>query len=306
MLNTKERICPVCDTNSFVPFAEERIDPSKINNFSYASRKQPEFMCLRLVQCNSCDVIYAPNPPQADFLLNAYSEADFDSSIEAKAAANSYAKALEPYVAQLSKRNAAVDVGAGSGPLLPWLCNKGFSPVLGIEPSRAAIQAADPQIRPMLREGLFSPDLIQDITPSFICSFMTLEHMGEPGEFVQSAYNLLEPGGMLALVVHNWRAPLNRLLGLRSPIIDIEHLQLFSPKALKVLMEKTGFQSVQLQSIKNAYPLRYWLRLTPLPNSIKNLILNMVTKLGFADRRISLKVGNILAVGIKPTEQAHE
>lgn len=298
-----EKACPACGGRSHVRFADERIDPRKISDFTYASRKQPEFMCLRLVRCTDCDLVYAPTPPATDFLLSAYSEAAYDSGPEAQAAARSYAKALAPYVARLVGRSAAVDVGAGSGPLLPWLNECGFSPVIGIEPSRAAIAAAHPAVRHMLREGMFSHALLADVRPSLLCSFMTLEHLADPRGFFGTAFELLEPGGMLAVIVHNWRAPLNRLLSLRSPIIDVEHIQLFSPQSVRTLFARTGFVSIELQSISNAYPLRYWLRLTPLPVAIKVRIAGILDRFGLSDTQVSLCVGNILAIGIKPLEE---
>lgn len=295
-----ERTCPACGGDSYLPFADERINKNKINKFTYASRKQPEFMCLRLVRCKGCDLVYAPTPLTPEFLFSAYSDASYDSGLEAKAAAGSYAKALMPYVESLAQRKGAVDVGAGSGPLLPWLEDVGFDPVVGIEPSRAAIAAAPPSVLPLLREGMFSRAIIADIKPSLICSFMTLEHLSDPSGFVDEAYELLEPGGMLAVVVHNWRAPLNRILGLRSPIIDIEHLQLFNPQSVRTMLAQTGFVSVDLHGISNTYPLGYWVRLTPLPSWVKTTIINILNRIGLANTQISLRVGNMLAVGFKP------
>jgi len=300
--NDLERACPVCGSRSYVHFSDERIDTKKIGDFTYASRKLPEFMCLRLVRCTDCDLVYAPIPPANDFLEKAYSEASYDSGFEAQAAAVSYAKALAPYVFRLAGRSAAVDVGAGSGPFLPWLQKSGFSPVIGIEPSRAAIEVAPPEVKPLLREGMFAPAMLSDVNPSLFCSFMTLEHLADPLEFVRTAYELLDPGGMLAVVVHNWRAPFNRLLGLHSPIIDVEHLQLFSPQSVKALLAGVGFVSIDLQSISNAYPLRYWFRLTPLPTGVKMRITGLLDHIGLSDTHIALRVGNILAVGVKSME----
>ena len=175
-------------------------------------------------------------------------------------------------MARLDNRNSAVDGGAGIGTLLPWLGDIGFQTVIGIEPSRAAINAAPASVRPMLKEGMFSPELLNGVKPSLICSFMTLEHMDEPSTFVETAYSLLEPGGMIALVVHNWQGLLNRILGLRSPIMDIEHLQLFNPGSMDALLKKAGFENIKVIPICNRYPLRYWLRLTPLPPSLKRMI----------------------------------
>ncbi len=298
-----DRACPVCGATTHVNFADEHIDQERINDFTYASRKQPEFMCLRLVRCTSCNLVYAPNPPDNQFLSVAYADAAYDSSHEAQCAAQSYAHALAPYVAHLRGRTVAVDVGAGSGPFLPWLVDIGFQTVIGVEPSRAAIKAAPASVRPMLREGMFGSELLEGVKPSLICSFMTLEHMEDPGIFIKTVYSLLEPGGMIAVVVHNWQGLLNRALGLHSPIIDVEHLQLFNPSSLDTLLRNTGFEDIKVKPICNRYPIGYWLRLTPLPSSVKGVIDGVLKKLSVSDMQLSMRVGNLLAIGIKPEQE---
>lgn len=294
-----ERPCPVCTNRDYAHFADEHIDHAKLDDFAYASRKQPEFMCLRLVRCLGCDLVYAPEPTSLEKLSESYSHAAFDSSQEANAAARSYAKALKPYIARIPHRHAAVDVGAGSGPLLPLLAAEGFAPVIGIEPSRAAIDAAPEEVKSLLREGMFTPQMLESVRSSLICSFMTLEHVSDPGVLVADAHTLLESGGMVAVVVHDWRAPLNRLLGLKSPIIDVEHLQLFSPESLRRLLESRGYRDVQVKSITNSYALRYWVRLTPLPVRLKNLIIRTLECLRIADVHLPFRVGNMLGTGFK-------
>lgn len=302
--SSEDRACPVCGETKSEKFADEQIDPTKISDYSYASRKQPEFMCLRLVRCVGCSLVYAPNPPDRTFLSAAYADAAYDSIIEAHCAAQSYAHELTPYLPRLYNRNVAVDVGAGSGPLLPWLSNVGFRTVIGVEPSRAAVQAASPSVRPMLREGMFGTELLADVTPSLICSFMTLEHMDEPGLFVKTAYDLLEPGGMIAVVVHNWQGFLNRALGLHSPIIDVEHLQLFNPSSLNTLLKLAGFDDIKIITICNRYPLKYWLRLTPLSPKLKEVIDAILKKLVLSDIILPMRVGNILAIGSKTQKES--
>lgn len=295
-----ERLCPVCFQKNYFLFSEENIDLKKFNDFTYSSRKKPEFMCFRLVRCINCDLIYTPFPPDINFLTNAYSNASYDSGEEANYAAFSYGKSLEKLISNFSKKNAALDVGAGNGAFLPWLVSQGFSPVLGIEPSDAAIRSAPLNIQPMLYKGMFSGSMISHLELSFISSFMTLEHISDPYKFIKIAYDSLSPGGILTVVTHNWRAPLNRILGKRSPIIDIEHLQLFSPRSIKILFESIGFENIVIKKITNIYPLKYWIRLSPFPSFSKNLILNLINNYNAINIRIPLRVGNILTIALKP------
>lgn len=300
---SKDRACPGCGSLRSSHFADERIDQQKVSEFTYASRKQPEFMCLRLVCCSDCDLVFAPQPPDNSFLSDAYADAAYDSVEEASCAARSYARALQAPLRSLASRSTAVDVGAGSGPLLPWLKRSGFREVIGIEPSRQAIAAASPEVRPWLREGMFSAAALKDTSLALICSFMTLEHLRDPGQFARTAFDLLEPDGMVAVVVHNRSGFLNRVLGMKSPIIDVEHLQLFNPRSIAVLLERAGFEDIQVKAISNAYPLRYWLRLMPLPGILKRSLAYIFERTGLANLRIALRVGNIIATGKKTRQE---
>lgn len=270
-----------------------------MDSYSYASRKTPEFMCHKLVKCESCEVVYALSPPDDSFLLGAYSESDYDSDEAADCAAWCYNLALEPYLEKVRGRCLAVDVGAGNGALLPYFMEHGFAEVMGIEPSLAAIQAARKDISPHLRQEMFTRDSLVDGKADLICSFMTLEHLPDPGEFVEIAYEALAPGGLLAVVVHDYDGLLNRMLGKRSPIIDLEHLQLFNKKSIEILLKRNGFKDIAVTPLVNRYPLHYWLRLVPIPKGIKNGILGSGNWEHLLTKRISFNVGNIFAVGYK-------
>ena len=60
------RPCPVCgSTDATHERFAERFDPKRIGGMSYASRKEPEYMSLRMVVCPRCDLLYAPRVPSA-------------------------------------------------------------------------------------------------------------------------------------------------------------------------------------------------------------------------------------------------
>jgi SAM-dependent methyltransferase len=227
------RACPVCGSASdrARPFLDERIDPSLLNEFSFASRKEPEFLNYGMVQCEVCDVVYVNRPPSQQDLAQAYHSADYDSTEEAIDAAAAYLRELEPLLATIQK-GAALEIGTGTGAFLDQLRQKGFERVVGIEPSAAAIAAAPEHRRDWIKEGIFSGNDYEPQSFDFICCFMTLEHVRDPREIAESVHRLLKPGGVFATVTHDYRSTVNRILGRRSPIIDVEHMQLFSPDSL--------------------------------------------------------------------------
>jgi SAM-dependent methyltransferase len=270
-----------------------------LTGFSYASRKEPEYMCHRLVQCPECDLVYAEQPPAEAQLARSYHVADYDSSEEADDAALAYSRAIRPTLDKLTRRISALEIGTGSGAFLEHLSRAGFSTLVGVEPSAAAIAAAPCTRRAWIREGIFDE---KDYAPSsfdLICCFMTLEHVRDPRIVAQAAFRLLRTGGAFVAVTHDYRGLMNRLLGRRSPIIDIEHMQLFSRRSLRYLFEGAGYSGVTVNAYVNTYSTRYWMRLAPLPHVLKRFMGSTAAAIGADRLKLGINVGNVVTAGFK-------
>lgn len=296
------RSCPVCNTSSAQArlFLEENLDRSRLSEFSFASRKVPEFMCHRLVQCPTCDLVYADRPPGEDELAQAYHTASYDSSEEANDAAAAYLRAIRPVLDGMRSRQRAMEIGTGTGIFLEHLHREGFAELVGVEPSTAAIAAAPAHRQAWIRAGMFDAAGFEPGSFDLICCFMTMEHVRDPNAVAAAAFELLRPGGAFVTVTHDYHAPVNRLLGRRSPIIDVEHLQLFSKDSLRHLFQAVGYDQFRVQAFRNRYSLRYWLRLTPVPAALKRAGDFVMRKTGFARLKLSANVGNLFAAGRKP------
>jgi SAM-dependent methyltransferase len=292
------RNCPVCGEASAMAklFLRPSFDSARLTSLSFASRKVPEFMSYELRRCAVCQTVFASEAPSADILHSAYRDADYDSAIEAEFAARVYRQYLEPELADLSRRGIALEVGTGTGAFLRQLQQLGFTTPIGIEPSQAAIDAAASDVKPLIRKGVFEKADFLPNTLSLICCFQTIEHLSDPLSFIKQAYELLEPNGMVAIVAHNYAALLNRVLGKRSPIIDIEHLQLFNPKSLTFLLKRCGFFVQSSSSIRNVYPLSYWTGLLPVGRKAVSKLLQLSR---LWDIPVPVNVGNMLVVGTK-------
>jgi SAM-dependent methyltransferase len=300
------RACPVCGSQASTVFAEQSIDPAALDGFAFASRKQPEYMHYRLVACPVCDLIYASPAPGPETLAGAYLTAGFDSSDESKWAARTYRSLLRPVLASLGDPHhaaprgvhSALDIGAGDGAFLEELLAAGFGHVEGVEPSDAPRMSAKDHIRPFIHEGLFSPAVFEGRRFDLITCLQTIEHVHEPLALCRDAWSLLTEGGALFIVCHNRRAASAKLLGRHSPIFDVEHLQLFSPRSLRQLLGESGFTDVSVRPVFNSYPVRYWARLAPVPARLKAKTQEALGgRLG--SLRVMLPAGNIAAWGYR-------
>ncbi len=290
------RPCPVCGSrdDSHV-FAEKTLDDSTWKDLSFSSRKLPEYLVHRMVECPGCDVVYASPAPREEVLEQAYRMAPFVSAEESAFAAETYRRLLRSVLASLAGRENALDVGASDGTFLQALLDEGFKNVVGIEPAAASAAAAPASVRNRIRVEPFRRESIEGERFDLVTAFQTLEHVSDPTQVVRDAYELLEVGGAILVVVHNRRALLNRLAGRRSPIFDVEHVQLFSPRSIRELLQRAGFEDIRVAGVANRYPLRYWFKLAPLPSRPKSSLLTRLERSRIGSLPISLRPGNLVA-----------
>jgi SAM-dependent methyltransferase len=294
------RSCPICSSRDESNiFAEENFDPKLLNDFSFASRKTPELMHHRLVLCPTCDVLYSNPIPASKTISKAYQEAAFDSSEEARYAAHTYAKFLPTIKNNIPSVKGALDIGTGDGAFLSELLDHEFTGVMGVEPSLAPIKAASPKIRPLIKHTLFKPANFKKNSLGLVTCFQTFEHLLEPMVMCEGIYKILGEGGAFFGVFHNHRSLSAKILGLKSPIFDIEHMQLFTPTSAKFMMARAGFKRVEVRTIYNTYPLHYWLKVLPIPLKIKKMIIQILKKIGIGFIPIPLPAGNMAVIGYK-------
>jgi SAM-dependent methyltransferase len=129
---------------------------------------------------------------------------------------------------------------------------------------------------------------------SLVTCLQTIEHLPEPLAVCEEAGRLLKPGGALLVVCHDRRAWSARVLGRRSPIYDIEHLQLFDRATLRALLERSGFERIEVHGLVNRYPLGYWLRLARAPAALVRMLGRV------ASLPLAVPAGNLWAVGYRP------
>lgn len=299
LLQLEPRPCPVCGSADESQVIESNVDASRLGGDSFASRKEPEYMHLRLVKCPACRLLYASPVPPEDLVATAYREASYDSADESRYAAATYARTLAKLLDRLPAHGGALDVGAGDGAFVTELLAAGFDDAVGVEPSSAPIASAPTAVRGRIRHGIFRADDFEPGQFRLVTAFQVLEHVADPLAVCRDAYALLADGGAFVAITHNRRAVVNLAMGRRSPIYDIEHLQLFCRDAIRELFGRVGFQRVETRSLVNRYPLRYWLRLFPFPPAVKDGLVRRVSATRVGSLPVSLPVGNLAAIGFK-------
>lgn len=248
-------LCPACSHVGDLRYGQN-IDVSKMNSATYSSRKRPEFMHYDYFECRRCKSLFTCEVATED-LIASYQEAPLGAISESRFAARTYRDLILRY--QGLAPTTLLDIGCGDGAFLSLMADAGTTLAHGVEPSEHAVaQCSDHRISII---GQTIENLKVNIRYEAVCLFQTIEHLGNPRATLQAMSSLCSQSGSIYVICHDRHAPVNRLLGTRSPIFDIEHLQLFTKLGLSSLINSTGMDIQHLQHFTNRYPLSYILRL---------------------------------------------
>lgn len=147
-------------------------------------------------------------------------------------------------IRQHSARNGKLlDVGAAYGFFMEEAARFGFEPY-GVELSREAAQHAS-------QYGLVFQTPFLDVKTDHRFSAITfidsLEHFEDPEGGLRKAFDLLDDGGLVAVMVPNIASWFARITGAKwHLLLPEEHLFYFTNDSLRRLLQKTGFQIVHL------------------------------------------------------------
>jgi SAM-dependent methyltransferase len=147
----------------------------------------------------------------------------------------------------------------------------------------------------LMRPGLFEAGQFD-----VVCMFQTFDHITDPNALLEECFRVLKPGGFLLCLNHNVDAPSARVLGERSPIVDVEHPFLYSPKTMARVAGAHGFVVAESGSARNRVTVRYLAWLAPLPGFIKLRALAGLKVARIGGLTISVPLGNLYFIARKP------
>jgi SAM-dependent methyltransferase len=289
--------CAICGTaGNADELYPATLTPDAFTATVFSARRLPDRVHYRVVRCRACDLVRSDPVLGAEGLARLYQASTFEYGDELDGLRATYGKALEWLAELVPARAGLLDIGTGSGFVLELAHDSGWGDVRGVEPSEDAIAKARPDIQPriaadMMRPGLFAPGSFDAVT-----MFQVLDHMPDPVGLLEECRRVLRPGGVVLAFNHNVSAWSARLMGERSPIIDVEHTYLYSPATIRTLFDRSGFDVVSVRPVRNTYSIRYLAHLLPLPAAQKRPLLSLLQGSRIGGREATVPLGNLCLI----------
>lgn len=203
---------------------------------------------IRIFECQHCGLVQNP----ADFDHEGYYQ-DYQYSSGHSAFVQNFMRRYAEVVCDVYEQfhhkrpTAVLEIGSGDGEQLKQFKSLSVPRVLGIEPSEYLAQVASESGIPT-QVDLFGAHTKDKLTETFdVClSSYTLDHVRSPTEYLQTAYALLNDGGILTFEVHNLEKIIQRT---EYCLFEHEHTIYLTPDTATNLIRSQGFEVISINPL---------------------------------------------------------
>jgi SAM-dependent methyltransferase len=289
--------CAICRTEGNAKeLFPSTVTPDAFDAKHFSARRLPDRVHYRMVRCNKCGLVRSDPAADAAQVANLYARSTFDYETEVPNIIRTYGRYLGRLDRHGAQREGFLEVGCGNGFFLEEAARQGYRDVRGIEPSHSAIKSALEPVRNLIIEDVLRPGVVPEQSTSVACLFQVFDHLPDPGAALDELHRILRPDGLALILNHDAAAPSARLLGDRSPIVDVEHYYLYSRDTLGELAAAHGFEVLESGSVWNDYSLGYVARLVPLPGIVKRAMQRFLEWTRLARLTVRVPLGNLYVV----------
>ncbi len=259
----------------------------------------------QIVQCKRCGLVYANPRWTTEELEAAYTAVEDETYVSEREGREltfrKHLTALERYAGAGNGRS-LLDVGAYIGVFVEVAAAAGWD-AYGIEPSSWAVaQAKKRGLR--IFQGTQDAQELNGQQFEVVTLWDVIEHVADPAAELRKSYNLLKPGGWLALHTMNIESMTARLLGRRWPWLMDMHLYYFSQKTLAAMLQETGYDLVWSGTQGRYLRLGYLAtRLGGVSERLGKIAASLVDRLGLGEIAIPVNFGDLFTVYARRPEQ---
>jgi SAM-dependent methyltransferase len=143
---------------------------------------------------------------------------------------------------------AVLEVGCGRGNMLLEARTRGHD-VCGLEFSADAARVANRKLgADIVRIGAIGEETFPDQSFDLCILADVIEHLRDPGKFLETVRRILKPGGVVFLATPSTESWSAKLMGRHWMEYKPEHLFFFNPSTITRLLKNAGFDHAQVSS----------------------------------------------------------
>lgn len=234
--------CPLCDSKKNVIILRTNDkDPRDINIKEI----------FNLVRCVDCSMVFVENMPSKNNIAKYYGSEYYAQNTISNRIMNKIIMASRLNKIPKGNIRSILDYGCGNGDFLLKMKQNGLG-ISGVEFSKDGRDICSKK----LNAKIFDENEFYELKDKFdvVTLWHVLEHIYEPNEVLAKIRKILKEDGALIISVPNIDSLQFKIFGKNTFHLDIpRHFVHYSPKTLRMLLEKNGFNVIRF----NYYSMEY-------------------------------------------------
>ena len=237
------RNCPNCGENDFTVLFESNMVESDFQEGIGTVYMLPGAKYGRHVKCSNCHLIYVNPIENGERIKEGYSQRkSVDASIIQESRLHA-AKAQIGLIKKYKKGTSLLDRGCAEGFFLYNASKAGYA-TKGVELSQDAAEYAQKEFGLDVEAGRFEESRFAGNCFDVVTLWQVLEHLPYPLTTLKEVYRILKPGGLVVVSTPDIRSITARIFRKRWWNITRLHINQFTTKMLKAILENAGFKNI--------------------------------------------------------------
>ena len=228
-----------------------------------------DFQESKIIKCLGCDLMYLTPFPTYDDLKEVYNEEYYlnqkfydlkgnniygytDYIAERFTKQLHYKDVVKKIQGMLpvatSRRHSLLEIGCGLGYFLDVASDFDFD-VAGIEFNKYAVEYIRNKFAFDVKSGELTKNMFEKNSFDVVALFDVIEHLSEAFPTLETIHEVLAPGGVLVLTTMDSGSFMSRVLGKRLEDFrrTREHLLFFTRKTITTVLQKYGFEIIEIR-----------------------------------------------------------
>jgi len=266
---------------------------------------------FKLVRCQECGLVSRYPLPTREELINLYSREYFASGRPIEIGYRDYAEMKEVFyrrfrhyldlVERYKKKGRILDFGCACGFFMELARGNGWEPY-GLDISSYASDYGKNILGLNISTGFLEEARFQERFFDAVTLWDILEHLSNPREGLEEVNRILKNKGYIFITVPNMDSWIRKLMGKRwfgFNKID-EHLFYFSPRTMRLLLEKTGFECLKIEKVPWRSNVRFLAeKLGRYSNILQKLVSSLIRSLRINNLELNINFMVFLTVARK-------
>lgn len=240
--------CNLCGADNYRVIYEARYgDETQADLMEKFRASGDETLIDQVVQCKRCKLIYLNPRIRSDLIVKGYCDGSDPLFVsQAKGRELTFSRQLKEINRLRPNRGKILDIGTAGGSFL-YVAKKAGWDVYGVEPNKWMAKWGKEHYGIDIKPG----DIFKNRFPSNYFDVVTLwdvlEHVPDPAKTLDEVNRILKKGGLLIVNYPDIGTWFARLLGRKWMFMLSVHLYYFTPRTIRLMLNKHGFKVKKLK-----------------------------------------------------------